>query len=109
MIKFGSKECMTAEDVLPEEILANDKNTGRPVDKSYLECGLPEWLEKSIEQMKVAWAKDDNGEEYLQWDCDWCNLQSDINVAETEQLISSEQAWHLRKKNLRIERDDDDI
>lgn len=86
-----------------------DESTGRPIDKSYLECGLPEWLTESIEQMKAAWEKEDNGEEYLHWDCDWCNLQSDINVAEVEQLITSEQAWHLREKYLRLKRYDDDL
>lgn len=86
-----------------------DEETGLPKDKSYLECGLPQWLEESIEQMKSAWQKRDNGEEYLRWDCDWCNLQSDINVAEVEQIISSEQAWYLREKYLRLKRYDDDI
>ncbi len=106
MMKFGGEDCMTAEDFFPKGISAD---TGLPIDKSYLECGLPKWLEQSIEQMKIAWAKDDNGEEYPQWDCDWCNLQSDINVAETEQLISSEQAWYLREKYLRLKRNSDDI
>lgn len=81
-----------------------DKNTGLPTDKSYLECGLPNWLEESIEQMKAAWDKLDNGEVYVQWDCDWCSLQSDINVAEVEQMITPEQAWYLREKYLRLER-----
>lgn len=85
-----------------------DESTGRPIDKSYLECGLPEFLAKSVEQMKIAWLKyDSNDEEYLHWDCDYCNLQSDINVAEVEQLITTEQAWYLREKYLRMERTDD--
>lgn len=81
-----------------------DSTTGLPVDKSYLEVGLPEFLKESIEAMKRAWEKLDNGEAYLRWDCDFCELQSNINVAEVEQLISSEQAWYLREKYLRIER-----
>ena len=32
------------------------------------------------------------GEEDLRWDCDYCNLQTDINNAEINQIISSEQA-----------------
>lgn len=84
-----------------------DDETGLPIDKSYLECDLPDWLEKSIEQMKTAWEKEESGEEYYQWDCDWCTLQSDINVAEVEHIISSEQAWYLREKYLRIKKDDD--
>lgn len=82
---------------------AYDKN-GIPKDNNYLECGLPEFLQESIYAMKEAWRKVDNGIEYLRWDCDYCNLQSDINSAEVNQLISTEQAWFLREKYLRMER-----
>lgn len=81
-----------------------DKKSGRPLDKSYLECGLPGFLQESLEQMKAAWAKWDAGEVYLRWDCDFCNLQSDINSAEVNGIITSEQAWYLREEYLRIER-----
>lgn len=83
-----------------------DGNSGLPVDRTYLECGLPEYLQESLEQMKIAWRKRDSGEEYLRWDCDFCNFQSDINSAETEGMISSEQAWYLREKYLRIAKPD---
>ena len=79
-------------------------NTGLPKDESYLECGLPEFLISSIDRMKAAWEKIDRGETYLRWDCDYCELQSDINSAEVNQLISSRQAWYLREKYLRMER-----
>lgn len=78
--------------------------TGKPKDRSYLECGLPDFLQESIHNMKAAWEKLDRGEEYMRWDCDYCSLQSDINNAEVNQLISSEQAWFLREKYLRLER-----
>lgn len=81
-----------------------DPTTGLPFDKAYLECGLPPFLQESLAAMKEAWKKIDNGEEYLRWDCDYCNLQSDINNAEVNLLISTEQAWYLREKYLRIER-----
>lgn len=84
-----------------------DETTGRPIDKSYLECGLPDWLVKFIEKLNVSWEKVDNGEECWSWERDWCELQSEINVAEVEQLISSEQAWYLREKYLRLRIDDD--
>ena len=29
-----------------------DKKSGLPLDKSYLECGLPGFLQESLEQMK---------------------------------------------------------
>lgn len=53
---------------------------------------------------KAAWKKVDIGEKYLRIDCDYCNLQSDINSAEVNGIISSNQAWYLREKYLRIER-----
>ncbi len=81
-----------------------DGNTGLPENKEYLECGLPEFLQESVCVMKRTWERLDRGEEYLRWDCDYCELQSDINSAEVNQMISSEQAWYLREKYLRIER-----
>ena len=78
---------------------------GLPTDRSYLECGLPEFLQESIQAMVNAWEKLDCGEEYTLWDCDYCNLQSDINSAEVNQIISPEQAWYLREKYLRMERE----
>lgn len=80
-------------------------DTGLPADRSYLECGLPDFLRESIAQMQAAWDRLDRGEEYLRWDCDYCNLQADINNAEVNQVISSEQAWYLREKYLRMERE----
>ena len=76
---------------------------GKPVDKSYLECGLPQWLQESIDAMEAAWEKREKDEEYLHWDIHFCELQSDINVAEVENIISSEQARHLREKYLRYD------
>jgi len=90
-----------------EDIMAMasaDDETGLPQDKSYLECGLPAFLQESLQAMIEAWRKVDSGEKYLRWDCDYCNLQSDINSAEVNQMISTEQAWYLREKYLRIER-----
>ena len=92
----------TMEDIMA---MASDReDEGLPQDKSYLECGLPTFLQDSLCAMMEAWRKIDSGEKYLRWDCDYCNLQSDINSAEVNQLISTEQAWHLREKYLRIER-----
>ena len=93
----------TMEDII-ELSCSYDKNTGLPKDRSYLERGLPPFLKDSIEAMKKAWKKLDKGEKYLRWDCDYCNLQTDINNAEINQIITSEQAWYLREKYLRLER-----
>ena len=79
-----------------------DPVSGLPEDRSYLECGLPPLLRESVDAMIAAWEKLDRGEVYLHWDCDFCNLQADINCAEVDQVISSEQAQYLREKYLRI-------
>ena len=76
-----------------------------PENKSYLECALPLCMEESIAAMQAAWNKLDRHEEYLLWDCDYCNLQTDINNAEMNGIISSEQAWYLREKYLRMVRE----
>ena len=67
------------------------------------EQNLPEFLQESIQAMVSAWDKLDRGEEYYLWDCDYCSLQSDINSAEVNRIISPEQAWYLREKYLRME------
>lgn len=72
-------------------------------EDSYLEHGLPDFLNVSIQKMKDAWFKLDHNMPYTRWDCDYCDLQSEINNAEVNQIISSEQAWYLRRKYLRME------
>lgn len=79
---------------------------GLPKNRNYLECGLPEFLQESVNVMKKAWKKADSGKTYLHLDCDYCNLQTDINNAEVNNVISSAQAWYLREKYLRIEREE---
>ena len=70
---------------------------------NYLERGLPDFLVDSIRKMKDAWYKIDHNIPYIRWDCDFCDLQSEINNAEVNDIISSEQAWYLRRKYLRME------
>ena len=81
-----------------------DQTTGLPVDKEYLECALPEYLQHSINNMRNSWAIKDSGKTDLRWDLYWCELNADINSAEVDNLISSEQAWYLREKYLRMKR-----
>lgn len=81
-----------------------DKKTGLPKDKSYLELGLPAYLRTSLENMKKSWAIEDSGLRDDHWDLYWCELNADINSAEVDQTISSEQAWYLREKYLRMKR-----
>lgn len=87
-----------------DEAQLYDKVTGKPVDKAYFEYGLPEYLKSSIENMKKSWEIEDSGKRDLHWDIYWCELNADIGTAESDQDISSEQAWYLREKYLRMER-----
>ena len=82
------------------------RSDGLPKDESYLEKGLPSYLQKSIAAMQTSWEILDRGGKDLHWDIYWCELNADINSAETEQEISSDQAWYLRRKYLRMEKDD---
>lgn len=79
--------------------------TGLPEDKGYLECGLPPYLQQSLENMKRSWEIEDSGKCDMHWDIYWCDLNADINSAEVDGVISSEQAWYLREKYLRMERE----
>jgi hypothetical protein len=72
--------------------------------KSYLDYELPNSLVESIEHFLDGQEKLERGEKYLLYDCDYCELQSEINYCEVENLISSEQAWYLRGKYLGLER-----
>lgn len=81
-----------------------DDKTGLPLNESYLECGLPQYVQDSIDAMKKSWEIIDNGGKDLRWDCYWCELNADLNSAEIEGLITTEQAWYLREKYLRMER-----
>ena len=92
----------TMEELMRIDTADYDRKTGLPKDKAYLEKGLPPYLIQSIEAMQKSWAVEDAGGKDIHWDIVWCDLNADINAAETEQEITSEQAWHLRKKYLRI-------
>ncbi len=90
---------------MPKEIEKYDPQTGLPENKEYLERGLPPYLLTSIEAMKKSWELEDSGQTDYHWDIYWCDLNADINSAEVDQLISSEQAWYLRRKYLRMEKE----
>lgn len=77
---------------------------GLPKSELRFEKGLPKYLQQSIDAMAASWKRRDSGETDLHWDLHWCDLNADINSAETEQEISPEQAWYLRRTYLRMER-----
>lgn len=47
-------------------------NNGLPEDDSYLECGLPDFLNESIQAFVEGCNKSKNGENYSKLDCDFC-------------------------------------
>lgn len=83
-----------------------DKETGFPKNKKYLECDLPPYLQSSLENMAASWEIIDSGKKDYHWDMFWSELNADINSAEVGQEISTEQAWYLREKYLRMKRSD---
>ena len=96
----------TMEELMQIDNARYDRTTGLPKDERYLEKGLPAYLQKSIAAMQASWAIIDGGGKDLHWDIYWSELNADINSAETEQEISDDQAWYLRRKYLRMEKDD---
>lgn len=83
-----------------------DNETGLPQSKDYLERSLPPYLQSSLENMIASWKVVDSGKKDYHWDMYWSELNADINSAEVEQEISTEQAWYLREKYLRMKRGD---
>lgn len=79
-----------------------DASIGVPTNPVYLECGLPDFLKTSLDNMKKSWSIQDSGQKDMHWDLYWCELNADINSAETDQTISAEQAQYLRKTYLRM-------
>ena len=106
LYKLAKAFSISMEELLLK--LSIDEKTGKPLDQSYLEYDLPIFLQDSIHQMNESWEKIDAGKEDSIWDCNWCDLQSSINICEVEQLITSEQANFLRKKYLRMETSNND-
>lgn len=97
-------QCPMEDIMLLDSQNSYDKESGLPADKAYLECGLPPYLQKSLDDMVKSWEIIDNGGKDDFWDLYWCELNASINSAETDQDISSQQAWYLREKYLRMDR-----
>ena len=62
---------------------------------------FPPYLQESIKLYKEGEEKAKTGK-YFGYDNDFCQLQSDINIAEISGDITSEQAWALRHNVLGI-------
>lgn len=61
---------------------------------------LPPYLSESIQSFKIALEKIQNHEKYFHFDCDYCDLQNEINNAEVNEDITLEEANFLRNKYL---------
>ena len=94
---------LSMEDIIELEDNEYNSETGMPNDEAHFECGLPRYVQESLERMKKSWEIVDSGKKDMNWDVCWCELNADLNSAEVENLISSEQAWYLRRKYLRME------
>ena len=68
---------------------------GRPRDKKYLETGLPESLQHSLDEF-IQGEKD----QVPHMDCLWGELYGSINACQWGGRITKEQADYLRKKYL---------
>lgn len=102
VLKLSQTLGCTMEELMQIDNANYDKNTGKPKDNSYFERGLPKYLSDSLNAMIKSWEIEDSGESDLHFYIYWSELNADINRAETEHEISSEQAWYLRRKYLRI-------
>lgn len=69
--------------------------SGKPSNLSYLETGLPGFLQKSIDEFI-----DGEKNQVTYMDCLWGELYGSINVAMWDRDISEEQAAYLRSKYL---------
>ena len=73
---------------------------GKPLDKSYLEVGLPKGVTTDIQNYLEAERIHDSC-----LDCYWCELYGTINSFQVADLITKEQADYLRKKYLHMDVD----
>lgn len=71
----------------------------RMAEEFKIDSTLPKFLRESIKAFLIGQEKYERGG-YYQFDMDYCDLQSDINVCEVEQMITSDEAWELRERYL---------
>lgn len=93
-----------ALDVTIEELLAmetepiNKTADGKPINKTYLETGLPGGIQKAIEEYQQG-----EKAQVLYLDCLWSELYGSVNANLWAGLITDEQAGYLRKKYLGLD------
>lgn len=72
--------------------------------KNHTNSTLPQFLRESINAFLVGKEKYESGMGYTEFDMDYCDLQTDINVCEVEQMITPEEAWQLRERYLGLQK-----
>ena len=93
------------EELLLLETGKDMDKAGKPKNKTYLEKGLPESLQKALDEYIQG-----EKEEVSHMDCLWGELYGSINACQWDGRITKEQAEYLRKKYLftDMEADTDD-
>ena len=91
-----------------EKIKEDYHGSNCAVKEPPLSCGidstLPDFLKKSIAAFLIGKEKYESGTGYSEFDMDYCDLQTDINVCEVEQMITSDEAWILRERYLGLQK-----
>ena len=83
------------EELLLLEAENSMDEDGRPKDKRYLEKGLPESLQHSLDEYMQG-----EKEQVTHMDCLWGELYGSINACQWGGRITKEQADYLRDKYL---------
>ena len=69
-----------------------------------IDSSLPAFLQDSIKAFLSGKEKHEKGIGYAEFDMDYCDLQTDINICEVEQMITPEEAWKLREQYLGLQK-----
>ena len=95
IIAKENKKAKIQEDINTMNEIGKD---GKPLNKRYLEIGLPQGVQKDIDNYLKAKRTNDSC-----LDCYWCELYGTINSYQVADLITKEQADYLREKYLGME------
>jgi len=96
---------ISEEDLMLLEAGSSMDKEGKPMDKEYLETGLPQSLQHSLDEYIQG-----EKEQVSHMDCLWGELYGSINACQWGGRITKEQADYLREKYLfgEEEAEDDD-
>ena len=86
---------ISMEDLMLLETGNSMDEEGKPINKEYLETGLPESLQHSLDEFIQG-----EKEQVSHMDCLWGELYGSINACQWDGRITQEQADYLRKKYL---------